>query len=114
VGFDAAEICVTFGVMGRWTIPPSRLFVLVNLLSLIVLILVLPQVDLPDTAFHAGTAPGDVHSRVTSAFGLSSVGTAVPINFAASQAASCRREHSSVFAHATSSFLPLLHRSLRC
>jgi hypothetical protein len=113
VGFDAAEICVTFGAMGRWTIPPSRLFVLVNLLSLIVLILVLPQVDLPDTAFHAGTAPVDVHSRVTSALGLLSVGPAVPFNFSA-QSALCRREHSFVFAHATSSFLPLLHRSLRC
>jgi hypothetical protein len=99
--------------MGHWTIRPSSLLVLVSLLFLIVLILVLPQVDLPDTAFHGGTAPVDVHARVTSAPALLSVDTAVQLSFSV-QTASRRREHSPVFAHATSSFLPLLHRSLRC
>jgi hypothetical protein len=99
--------------MGRWTIKPSCLFVLMTLLFLIVLILVLPEVDLPDTAFHSGTAPVDVHSRVTSAPSLLSVGTAVSFCFSA-QTTSRRREHFSAFAHATSNFLPLLHRSLRC
>jgi hypothetical protein len=102
-----------FGTMGRWTIKPSYLFVLMTLLFLIVLILVLPEVDLPDTAFHRGTAPVDVHARVTSPPGLLSVGTVVPFCFS-THTASRRREHSVVFAHATSSYLPLLHRSLRC
>jgi hypothetical protein len=113
VGFDAAEFHVTFGAMGRWTINRSCLSVLVYLLFLIVLILVLPEVDLPDTAFHGGTAPVDLHSRVTSAPVLLSVGAAVPFSFSA-HPASRRAEHSLVFAHATASFLPLLHRSLRC
>lgn len=99
--------------MGRWTIGPSRLFVLASLLFLIVLILVLPQVDLPDTAFHGGTAPVDVHSRVTSASGWLSVSTSTQFCFSA-KTASRRHEQALVFAHATSSFLPLLHRSLRC
>jgi hypothetical protein len=99
--------------MERWTIRLSCLSVLVCLLFLIVLILVLPQVDLPDTAFHGGTAPVDLHSRVTSAPGLLSVAAAVPFNFS-THPASSRAEHSLVFAYATSSFLPLLHRSLRC
>jgi hypothetical protein len=99
--------------MGRWTINPSRLFVLLSWLLLITLILVLPQVDLPDTAFHRGTAPVDVHSRVTSAPSPLSVGPVVPLGFSA-HPASRRREHSMVYAHETSVLLPLLHRSLRC
>jgi hypothetical protein len=99
--------------MGRWTIKPSYLFVLMTLLFLIVLILVLPEVDLPDTAFHRGTAPVDIHARFTSAPTLLSTGTTVPFSFSP-QTASRHREHSLAFAHANSSFLPLLHRSLRC
>jgi hypothetical protein len=113
VGLDVAEIRVTFWTMPRWTISPSCLSILVCLLFLVVLILVLPQVDLPDTAFHGGTAPVDLHSRVTSAPGLLSVGALVPFSFS-THPASRRSEHSLVFAYATSSFLPLLHRSLRC
>lgn len=113
MGFDAVEIRVTFGAMKRWTISPSYLSVLMCLLFLIVLILVLPDVDLPDTAFHGGTAPVDLHSQVTSAPGLLSVGATVPFSFSA-HPVSRRSEHPLVFAHATSSFLPLLHRSLRC
>jgi hypothetical protein len=67
--------------MGRWTIKPSCLFVLMTLLFLIVLILVLPEVDLPDTAFHHGTAPADVHARVTSAPGWFSLGTTGAVFF---------------------------------
>jgi hypothetical protein len=99
--------------MERWTINRLCLSVLVCLLLLVVLIQVLPQVDLPDTAFHGGTAPLDVHSRVTYAPGLVGVGAAVSFSFSA-HAASRRLEHSWLFAHATTSFLPLLHRSLRC
>jgi len=99
--------------MGRWTIKSSYWFVLMTLQFLIVVILIMPEVDLPDTAFHGNSAPVDVHSRVTSAPSLLSVGTPLPFGFSASTA-SHGREHSLVFAHATSSFLPLLHRSLRC
>jgi hypothetical protein len=113
VGFDAAEIRVTFGAMGHWTIKRPALFVLMGLLFLTVLILVLPEVDLPDTAFHRGTAPVDVHARVTSAPGLLSTGTVVSFCFSTRTAFRCR-EHALVFAHATSNSLPLLHSSLRC
>jgi hypothetical protein len=113
VGFDVVEIRATFGAMGRWTIKPSAWLVLMSLLFLIVLILVLPQVDLPDTAFHRGTAPVDVHARVTSAPGLLSMGTVSSFCFSAHTASSCR-EHVMVLAHASSSSLPLLHRALRC
>ena len=113
MGFDAAQLCATFHLMGRCTIKPSSLFVLMALLFLIVLILVLPEVDLPDTAFHRGAAPVDVHAQVTSAPTLLSMNTVAPFSFSA-QTASRRRERSLAFAHTGSSFLPLLHRSLRC
>ena len=112
-GLDGDKIRVNFGTMSRWTISPSCLSLLAFLLFLVVLILVLPQVDLPDTAFNGGTAPVDLHSRVTAGPGLLSIGATVPFSFS-THPASRRSEHSIVFAHATSSFLPLLHRSLRC
>lgn len=44
----------------RWTL-------LIFELSLIALILVLPQVDLPDFTFHGGTAPVAAKARLSSA-----------------------------------------------
>jgi hypothetical protein len=113
VGFDVVEFRDTVGAMGQWTIKPSALFVLMSLLFLIVLILVLPEVDLPDTAFHQGTAPVDVHARVTSAPALLSLGSVFSFSFS-THTASSYREHILQLAHATSSSLPLLHRALRC
>jgi len=45
--------------MKRW-----QWILLIFELSLFALILVLPQVDLPDFTFHNGTAPVAAHSRV--------------------------------------------------
>jgi len=99
--------------MERWTIKPSYVFVLLSLLFLVALILVLPQVDLPDTAFNRGTAPVDVHAHSTSAPGLLGIGTVVSLHFQA-HTTSRRSEKPMVYGYATSSSLPLLHRSLRC
>jgi hypothetical protein len=49
----------------RWTINLRSVVILLGVLSVIVLVLVLPQVDLLDTAFHRGTAPIVVHSQGT-------------------------------------------------
>src|SRR4051812_46309069 len=54
--------------MKQWNISSAALFVLGFLVVLMLLIVVLPDnVDLPDTAFHRGTAPVLVHSQATSA-----------------------------------------------
>jgi hypothetical protein len=53
--------------MSQWNVKASTLFVLGGLVFLMLLILVLPDVDLPDTAFHRGTAPVVVHANATSA-----------------------------------------------
>ena len=53
--------------MKRWNINSAGLFVLGFLVLLMLLIVVVPDnVDLPDTAFHRGTAPILVHSQATS------------------------------------------------
>jgi hypothetical protein len=53
--------------MKRWTIKRSSLFVLASVLFVMLVIVVLPYVDLLDTAFHRGTAPVAVHAQATSA-----------------------------------------------
>jgi hypothetical protein len=50
----------------RTTITP-QLAILFSLLMLVAIIQVLPQVDLPDTAFHENTAPIVTKSRVVAA-----------------------------------------------
>jgi hypothetical protein len=51
--------------MSRWKVKSSTLVILSCLAFLMVLILVLPDVDLPDTAFHRGTSPVSVNSQAT-------------------------------------------------
>jgi predicted membrane protein len=53
--------------MSRWNAKTSTLIILSCLTFLMLLIVVLPDVDLPDTAFHNGTAPIVVHTRATAA-----------------------------------------------
>jgi hypothetical protein len=53
--------------MRRLKSNPGLWVLLVLLMGLIVVILVLPEVDLPDTAFYTNTAPAILHARVTPA-----------------------------------------------
>jgi hypothetical protein len=53
--------------MRQWHIKPATLFILVGMILLMLLIVVLPDVDLPDTAFHLNTAPVVVHAQATAA-----------------------------------------------
>jgi len=98
--------------MARWTISRGALFLLLGFLVLIVVILILPDIDLMDTAFHRGTAPVLEHSRVTSAPGLLTVRILTPLLFSG-EAAESQLERSSL-SHATLQSLPILHQSLRC
>lgn len=54
-------------IMSRWKVNTSTVFILTSLIFIMLLIVVLPDVDLPDTAFHRGTAPVVVHTQATSA-----------------------------------------------
>lgn len=54
-------------LMSNWNIKTSTLIILSCVVFLMLLIVILPDVDLPDTAFHRGTAPVVVHARATMA-----------------------------------------------
>jgi len=113
VGFQRNRFRVTVFGMSRWTLGPLNLSILLGMLALIVLVLVLPQVDLPDTALRGGSAPIDVHSQATAAPLLVSIPVSMPLGFSTHPALR-RFDRSPSSTHTTSSFLPLLHRSLRC
>lgn len=53
--------------MKQWNIRPSAVCILIGMIFLMLLIVVLPDVDLPDAAFHGGTAPILVHAQSTAA-----------------------------------------------
>ena len=61
------------GTVAKWNVSPAISFLLLALLLVIGLIQVLPQVDLPDTAFHEDTAPVVTKLRAVAAPILSSV-----------------------------------------
>jgi len=99
--------------MGNWTIKPGALFVLIGLLTVILLVLVLPQVDLLDTAFQRGTSPVTVHNQATSS------PIVIPASFAANSLVSVGNRGMQIeTAHpagsAAPNFLPILLRSIRC
>lgn len=51
--------------MSRWNISTAALVILGIVVGFMLIIVVLPDVDLPDTAFQQGTAPLVVHARAT-------------------------------------------------
>jgi|SRR5580700_9051315 hypothetical protein len=98
--------------MSRWKIKASTLFILSIVFFLMLLIVVLPDVDLPDTAFHGGTAPVLVHARATSA--PPTVTVAAVFSLPGSAQISRRPRDQEVFAINTEpNFRPILLRSIR-
>jgi hypothetical protein len=99
--------------MQRWRISPLSLFVLLGVLTVILLVLVLPQVDLLDTAFQRNTAPVAIHVQATSAPALSIVN--IPAHFSITiRGSEYHSENKLLSAQATPKFLPILHCSIRC
>jgi hypothetical protein len=99
--------------MGRWTIKRPALAALLAVLFLICLILVLPDVDLPDAAFHGGTAPVAVQARSLAPPSLVTVATFAQVSLSI-QNAGPDSALPIVFADTSVDSLPILHRSLRC
>ena len=101
--------------MSRWRVKPSALAVLSCVFFLMLLIVILPDVDLPDTAFHRGTAPVLIHARTRTA--LVSLHAPAPALFGMQDS---YRPHPSSQAveinvlYSNANILPLLLHSLRC
>lgn len=54
-------------MLSQWKIKTSALVILGCVVFVMLLIVVLPDVDLLDTAFHRGTGPAAIHALATSA-----------------------------------------------
>jgi hypothetical protein len=102
----------TLRKVDNWTIRPVLLCLLAGILLVLLLVQVLPQVDLPDTAFQRETAPATVHSQATAppTFQVS-LGSPSPLPQVT--VVSQQRPEADFPLEATESF-PVLHRSLRC
>jgi hypothetical protein len=99
--------------MGRWTIKPSVRATLLGMLILVFLILVLPDVDLPDAAFHGGTAPVMLHARAVTPPSLLTVTGFAQITSPARISANLSTGSISPTPLSIDS-IPILYRSLRC
>ncbi|HEV2468600.1 MAG TPA: hypothetical protein VGS78_05365 [Candidatus Sulfotelmatobacter sp.] len=99
--------------MSRWKIKTPALLILVGVIFLMLLIVVLPDVDLPDIAFHGGTAPVVVHAHATRAPNSVNIAVASPTP---------NLDHALRFqlpgwassASIPPNFRPILLRSIRC
>jgi len=98
--------------MSRWRIPASTLFVLISMVFIMLLIVYLPDVDLPDTAFHQGTAPLVVHARANAAPPVVAVATLFQFpEF--DPVWSPGREREIIAGQLDPNFRPILFRSIR-
>jgi len=99
--------------MNRWTIRPSVVAALLGVLCVVLLVLVLPEVDLPDVAFHGGSAPAVVHARSVSPQGMVTVAALIPFSFSAHPLGH-RWAESALSDHSSVDSIPILHHALRC
>lgn len=99
--------------MASWTTRPIWTILLMALLLMIALIQVLPQVDLPVTAFHEDTAPVVVKFRATSAPALLVVVVSLGLAalYEAFEPFSTNRAKPAI---GTANFVPILNCSLLC
>lgn len=87
--------------------------VLIFLMATIVVILVMPEVDLPDTAFYTNTAPVMLHARTNP--------PRAPLVWSATLLLSLllltwepRQPQFKLVVHTENNFLPILYRCLLC
>jgi hypothetical protein len=99
--------------MAQWNVKTSNLFILSCVVFLMLLILVLPDVDLPDTAFHRGTAPSVLHAQATAAPAAVTVAAVFQFSDAA-EACSPSCQTADLVASPDPNSLPILLRSIRC
>ncbi len=98
--------------MARWNLKSSSLCILLCMFFAMLLVVVLPDVDLPDTAFHRGTAPIVVHTQATSGPPAPAV-TSLLVFLFTTKSAPFFREEMAVAHFADPNFLPIFFRSIR-
>jgi hypothetical protein len=99
--------------MKRWKIGPSSLIVLGCVVLVMLVIVVLPDVDLLDTAFQRGTAPITIHAQATSAPSAVNVRIALHVPLDAQEAFRHFGGLKNLAVSSGPNFLPILLGSLR-
>lgn len=97
--------------MSHWNVKTSALYILGCVVFIMLLIVVLPFIDLPDTAFHRGTAPIVVHAQVTNAPAAATVATVLLL--ADSEPSHLFTDSGVPSLNPDPNFRPILLRSLR-
>jgi hypothetical protein len=99
--------------MAQWKLKPAALIVLGSVIFIMLLIVVLPDVDLLDTAFQRGTAPITIHTQATSAPASVSVAAIFQTSRHAGESFRHFPELRNLAVYSAPNFLPILLRSLR-
>lgn len=99
--------------MSRWNAKTSTLILLGSVVFVVLLLVVLPDVDPPDTAFHRGTAPVLLHAQANAIPPVAVTPSAIQIaNVPAPDWASLRLSDFTIPVPAN--FVHILFRSIRC
>jgi hypothetical protein len=99
--------------MSGWNIKASSLFILCCVVFLMLLIVVLPDIDLPDAAFHRETSPLAVHIHAKT----EPAAVTVAIVFRPLDALRIPRiayQPGALLSNSHPNFRPILLRSIRC
>jgi len=99
--------------MAQWNVKTSTLVILGGLIFLMLLIVVLPDVDLPDAAFQGGTAPVVMHAHATSAPAAIGAGATGPA-LLSDGTFRFQMQMLGWSVHTPPNFRPILLRSIRC
>jgi hypothetical protein len=98
--------------VSHWTIKRGPVVLLCFVLLVILLVQILPQVDLLDTAFHRGTAPLVIHSQSTARPLLHIL--LVSFTFSLSPNGNSRQDYQHRFLFESIRGFEILHQSFRC
>jgi hypothetical protein len=99
-------------MMSQWTIKRSSVVLLLGVFVVMLVIVIAPDWDLPDAAFHRGTAPVVVHAQATSAPATATIADAFTLP-SGSDSGRHFDEHRAFVVYSAPNFLPIFHRSLR-
>ena len=98
--------------VSHWTIKRGPVFLLCCVLLVILLVQILPQVDLLDTAFQRGTAPLVIHSQSTARPLLQIL--LVSFTFSLSPDGNSSQDYQHQFLFESIRGFEILHQSFRC
>ena len=99
--------------MSQWNVKRSSVLLLLGVFVVMFVIVIAPDWDLPDAAFHGGNAPVVVHALATSASAAATVTSLFNLP-SGSKVSRDFHEHPAFAFYSAPNFPPIFHRSQRC